>query len=809
MTEKNLARNERGRPIYFSSSSASAFNGCNTFWWFLKVAGEKEPPSPALAYGNAVHYVLETYLETGKVVAPGIYPGDRGDEYEVTQDHITRASTSFDLLPPPGVGRVELWAPRFPVYDGPEGRMDFVGKVDWHGIYGEWAPKSVDIPTDFEGLHVLDHKTKSRATGRYGIPTPEELSRDSQGHRYAYVLTQNTPLAGSDVLFSHNYIIKTGRPHAVRVDTILRAEDIASTWEAQGEVARQMILASRAEVKDVPHNKGYCHAYNRECPFKSICPAWKNADRSIIDTLSAFDKQASLPGGNMATDFFSALQENLATPPGPPSPPSELAQLGYTDEQVARMTGVTKAHIVSEGIQAEGHVITDDGDIQTATPEPETAPTTDEAPAVPQGIVPEDEHPNANDLVRPQYLKEVAQTIQAAFQQQVDAGANPKWSLITVGKIALREGLDKGWALNLAALSGIEIIETDALEALKSNFTEEQILSAPASSLTSTTAGGTHLDRAKALAATPVVAFKEIANLSDREVLLAARSLVEGKRKKIIDDLLDDGRLATPFDDVEETRPGQRKALRSLWIQMQSVDITDDDIDQALKVAGYYRRRSAKHIAEIRNMLISADEVEQPNPTPKTPSELFVADLLKVSTLQALPSAFAETCPPKLTEQVKQHLNTLLSVYDASVRAPLQTEIKTLTAEKTALENRPAPEPVQGEVPSTGTGDFVLLAGCRTLSKDAPHISTFLADVEERTMKKVRRIPGHEGITHWALADYNKGKSIFVEELRMWVLDNGLPEGFYYYPRNSIYAGLPLVEIFEAAGATVVAGSFV
>ena len=76
-------------------------------------------------------------------------------------------------------------------------------------------------------------------------------------------------------------------------------------------------------------------------------------------------------------------------------------------------------------------------------------------------------------------------------------------------------------------------------------------------------------------------------------------------------------------------------------------------------------------------------------------------------------------------------------------------------------------------------------------------------------MKKVRRIPGHEAITHWSLADYGKGKSIFVEELRMWVLDNGLPEGFYYYPRNSIYDGLPLVEIFEAAGATVVAGSFV
>lgn len=814
MTAK-YPKNERGRKIYYSVSSANAFSGCNTFWWFLKVAGEKEPPGPALSYGNAVHYILETYLETGKIVAPGIYPGDRGDEYEVTQDHITRASTSLDLIPEPGMGKVELWARRTPVYDGPEGRMDFVGKIDWHGIYGQpWAPTGPNIPSNFEGLHVLDHKTKSRPTGRYGIPTPEALARDRQGHAYAYTLTHGTPLAGTDVLFSHNYIIKTGLPKAVRVDTVLRAEDVAATWEAQGEIARQMILASEAKVEDVPHNKGYCRAYNRECPFKSICPAWKNTDRSIVDTLSAFDRQANPTGGNMATNFFSVIQEGLATPPSLPeeTQPSGLGSLGYTDDQIGRMTGVTKAHIVSEGIRAEGQVITEDGDIQAApTPEPPKAEaiTTDVLPEKAKGLQPDDSHPHGNDAVRPQYLKEVAETIKAAFQQQLDAGANPRWSLITVGKIAQREGLDRGWALNLAALADINIIESEALESLKTSFSHEQILSAPASSLTSTTAGGTDADRAQALAVTPLAAFREIANLSDRTVLLTARAMVGPKRRKIIDELLDDGRLATPFDNIEEARPGQRNALRDLWIQQQGGEVTDDDVDKALKAAGYYRRRSAKHIAEIRTVLNNADPVEQSQETPKDSSELLVSDVLAVTSLQSMHKAFDKTCPANHAAKIKTHLETLLAIFEAKVRTPMQAEIDALSREKKELENRPLPEPVQVEATSTGTGEFVLLAGCRTLSTDVPHISKLLAEVEERTMKKVRRIKGHETLTHWSLADYGKGKLIFVEEVRAWVLDNGLPEGFYYYPRNSIYDGLPLVEIFEAAGATVVAGSFV
>jgi hypothetical protein len=88
------------------------------------------------------------------------------------------------------------------------------------------------------------------------------------------------------------------------------------------------------------------------------------------------------------------------------------------------------------------------------------------------------------------------------------------------------------------------------------------------------------------------------------------------------------------------------------------------------------------------------------------------------------------------------------------------------------------------------------------------HISELLAPIEEAATKKVRLLPNHERCDHWTLADYGKGKTIMAHEIRNYITNHGLPEGSYYYPRNTIYDSLPLVELFEAAGAQVIVGAY-
>lgn len=822
----DYARAVSGRVVFYSPSSASAYTGCNRFWWYTKIMGQKEPPSPALEYGNAVHHVLETYLETGNIVVPGLYKGDRGDDIEVTEEHIRRSLTSLDHLPRPGQGHVEQWADRVPVYDGPEGLMLFAGKIDWHGIFGDpWLPTIKGLPDFFDGYHILDHKTKANEYGKYGIPSPEQLARDRQGQLYAYVVTQGTEYQGTDVVFSHNYIIKRGEPRSVRVDTIMRAHDIQETWEAQADIARGMLLHAKAEsAEDVPHNTNYCNAYNRECPFKKICPAWQS-DNRIFDALSAFDT-ANLPNDeddNMTgTNFFDLLEDDLGAVVVDDGIDKNLRKLGYDNDQIGRMTDSTKAHIASENIESKGVSISRDGQLKVIATQPtepvDTTPATtgDAAPAAQLPVQPDDAHPHDNDDLSPSAVREAADVVARAYQQQVDAGANPRWSLITVGAIAQREGLDRGWALNLAALSGIDIIESDALQEFVAGFTEDQILSVPATSLTASTADGTDQDRAKALVAAPVAAFRDLAAASPRSVLLAARGIADAKRRQIIDELLDDGRLATPFDAFVEERAGERAALRALWVESQSgVEITEDLIDQTLKAKGVYRRRNKKTIERLAEILGGASPVDQPEEVaPLAPTkqadqdDLIVADLLGTRTLEDLFDLLGGYAKVSKTS-LQEHLQGLLTVHSATQGPGPSVRTEALQARVAELEEQLAAAPAPQAAPSVAPQGLTIYAGCRVISRhEVAHISELLAPIEEAATKKVRLLPNHERCDHWTLADYGKGKTIMAHEIRNYITNHGLPEGSYYYPRNTIYDSLPLVELFEAAGAQVIVGAY-
>lgn len=753
--QDRYARTFDGRVIYYSPSSSSAFTGCNLWWWYSKVMGEREPPSPALDYGNAVHLVLETYLETGATPPAGVYRDDRGGDIIVEDEHITRASTSLELLPPPGTGHVEMWAKRTPVYDGPEGLMLFAGKIDWHSQGGEW---SID---GWTGLHIIDHKTKGSETGQYGIPEPEDLARDRQGLLYAAVLTLDQP---RDVLFSHNYILKKGKPRAKRVDAVMKQADIWRVWNAQATVAERMLQVSRLEhAEEVSFNLGFCHRYGRQCPMAETCVARKNNTKRTLSAFRVFDATAST------------------------TPRDEESSMSFWD-----MFEDAAAAIV------------------------EVNPTLLQPPTQPEvRILPDDAAPHDNDHISKAFVQEVVQIVRAAYQQQRDSGKTLAWSLVTVGNILAREGLDKAWAPNIAYLAEVDVIEQDYVNRLE-DYPSDQVYSIPAETLFDM-GGDVDEDRALALSACPIQAFRIMAQRSPRKVLLLARPHCDEAKLVIIDDLLDDGRLKTPFDD--HTPHSERAVLRELYVLREGGDeLSNDTIDAVLKKHGIYKRRSKKRIVVFREMVMEAPASEDMVEVEDIDEGLSKADALATRTIEDLVSFLARD----MDDDIQAHAVGMLQMRDAKMSGSYQD---TVTTAKTTLKERETElqdamlviqeleqelksvqiEPTPREQTAPTVRVCTIYAGCRPIgSFNVPHVRDVLALVEDAANKRVRMIDGHANLEHWTLADYGKGKSLFIEELRRFLTNNDLPDGEWWYPRNSIYDGIPIAEMFEAAGARLV-----
>ena len=749
------ARTIDGRVIYYSPSSAAAFTGCNLWWWYSKVMGEKEPPSPALDYGNAVHLVLETYLETGATPPAGVYRDDRGGDIVVEEEHITRASTSLDLLPPPGTGHVEMWARRTPVYDGPEGLMLFAGKIDWHSEGGEW-----DVVDGWEGLHILDHKTKSSERGKYGVPEPEELARDRQGLLYAAVLTLDEP---RDVLFSHNYILKKGKPRAKRVDAVMRKEDILRTWEAQATVAERMLQISRLELaEEVPHNLGFCHRYGRQCPMADRCVARKNTAKTTFSAFRNFDADVSTTQNEESPMSFWDMFEDAAAPAPKVSPTLRPPQ-------------------------AE---------------EPEVR------------VLPDDAAPHNNDHVSKAFLQDAIQIVRASYQQQRDSGKNPTWSLVTIGNILAREGLDKVWSANVAYLAEIEVIEQSHVDRL-GDYPTDQVYSVPAETLFDM-GGNVDEDRAIALSACPTQAFRIMAQKSPRKILLLARPHCEGQKLAIIDDLLDDGRLKTPFDN--HTPHNERAALREMYVLREGGDdLSDDTVDATLKKHGVYKRRNKKKISSFRDIVLVSPASEDMVVVEDVDESLSESDALAARTVEELIAVLTKD----LGDSIATHAEGLLQVRDAMVsgryeedievakadlkecRSELQDAMSAIQELKHSAQSEAAPK----ETTTPAVKLCTIYAGCRPIGPfgpKVPHIKEVLSVVDDAANRRVRMLDGHANLDHWTLADYGKGKTLFIEELRRFLTNNDLPDGEWWYPRNSVYEGIPIAEMFEAAGARLV-----
>lgn len=315
MTEA-LRNRATGKAVNFSASSAKTFKDCPRKWFYAKVMGEPDPSGPAAAFGNVVHDALETWMRGG----PLDVADDLRKQYETQgfRDPLDAAQSAVDLLVAEGYGQkslqAEIWLPRQTLYEGPEGTMAVVGKVD----LSRRDPPRID-----------DYKTKS---GDRYIETPESIVREPQLRLYTAVLGNHWGLDPHHTVdVSHIYIWSKRNGAARRVEGKLSMDVATEFFERQRETARTMLVTGQAATPDeVRANRAACSKYGG-CPFRSICSEGKPQGGAAL--FAAFNNptppaQEATQEPNMAFSF-----KKPAPAPEPPkgvTPPDAAPQAAVT-----------------------------------------------------------------------------------------------------------------------------------------------------------------------------------------------------------------------------------------------------------------------------------------------------------------------------------------------------------------------------------------------------------------------------------------------------------------------------------------------
>lgn len=770
MSDDGYARSVSGKKINLSPSSASEFALCPLKWWKAKIRDEDEgPKDDTLTFGTAVHHVAETWLGKGVICPPGIYRDERGKEdIDVTAEHVARFRPAIAMLPDPGVGNTEMWSDKLEIYEGPEGRMNFSGKIDWHDYRSSWAPPGYE---GFKGLIVLDHKTKKNPVGKFGIPDPETLNRDIQGRLYAYERAQALGVPFDPVLFVHNYIIKTGPPKAVLVSTLITPMQFTATWEAQGGVAAQMLRVAKAEkAEDVPFNKANCWAFGKPCPFKQTCHA-HNRIGGFFSNLRGFDTQAT----ETETPDTQTTEDNMS-----------IMDRFKAAQKAANPAPATKAATKPEQVA-------------------ETAPVAD-TPAVPgagSALQAPDVEPHDDDTVRPALLKDVVRECLAAYER-INTGGSPgagrrPLSYEVIRSYAAQAGLHVRWAPNVAALvsragAGVHMTANGpALDGLL-DMDEDRLLTVPAAELTALDQDEPSSDeeRLNAFINLPLEAFRGMVASQPRDMLLLARARVDEQRQALIDKILDDGRFVTPFDDHE-----WRGALRALWVRvLGGEELTSTDVDRVCKTHGVYKNKSQKKIDEIQVMLRDAPRPGAEVQVPRV--DVDPKGILEMRTVDDLIAGHDEA--------TRDHLRALIA---AHVARNASVTVKVVPGPERVVEvvkEVPGPErivEVVKEVPVEGASvaPTTIYLGCYVKGAepltDMPLVRNAV-DVVNYSVK--------DKVPSWILySDYaDTGAKRLTVALKHTLANNPLPGGDWWLPFRSELSDIPIGELFEAAGARVV-----
>lgn len=840
--DDNVLRSIKGKEVFYSPSSAEEYSGCRARWWLSKIPSLPKVRDATLDFGVAVHLVAEKWLATGVVIGPGTYHEGR-DVVTVTPEHIKRVSPSFKDLPPPGSGRTEEWAPRFTVYEGPEGTMRFTGAIDW------WAEDATvwgrrDLPKAGRAA-LVDHKTKGSLSGKYGVPDPETLATNAQANLYVAAINEDRKANGLDPLdfyFAHNYIQSKDAIATKLVITEIDAKDAEARLANHRKYAKQMLVDGRkASHEEVEGNTDYCNAYNRPCPFQGVCLHYQRRKTGgAFSALASYDrkekpmglfdrfktKPATIDGADSASNPPAAPAEPVAPPPAP----------------VAKATG----------------------------------------------IQPDDVAPHDVEVVSKTHIREIIEVARAQNLEGDDLTA-----------LLRREGLNPAWWGNVRALlRGADadpdlaqllwVVPYDSIQALGEGADTAERAKALA-------ALPDDLFGTFAAASPPDV------------LLTARPNVPKGPRRKVIDQLLVDGGAITPFDNAEFAEIFQELYWMVRGGVTEDDTLAETVHEWMVDTGRAKKRAPAKIaaiLADFRKGLGSAPVgpfVDKPKPAPATPKAdpaptapakahpgigkvRIDPDALTKSTLspamqqwivergyvvesplatrdtfdaivagvrmtlprtlesKPVPAAptvapAAPTTPAKIdirparsiaaaldilrkggvdgTESLEALVNKEIAVVDqlsarlrtaatvSDIDVALRAAFPAPVAAHVAGVLAQAPDAAPAAPPATPAGT-TLYVGCITEGA----IPLLQCDLVQDAIREVEQFvaavaPGVDW-TIWNNFKDNGEKRVAVA-LRMLISQRGLPPGSYYHtPWTSALKDVPVVEIFQEAGARIV-----
>jgi CRISPR/Cas system-associated exonuclease Cas4 (RecB family) len=278
-----------------SASAISSFDvrttwGCKRRWWLEQVAGQKPPPDPSQAKGEAIHKQIEHYLFTKE--------NKLGAEALAGKHHIDSVARVGPVY------QLEQWIPDTFELSGVRvrGRIDFQAKSTEGLILG-----------------IYDWKTTS-SIERYG-KLPHQLSKDVQMLIYRAAAKHMgcvDPLKMGLVYFGtkkrESEIVEAQITNA-QLDDGLR--DIHST------LSQMKVVASATDSEEVEPDRSKCDV-GRGCPHKSHCMKGTTM-ASLLERMNALRAAPAAPAPAPTPAPPPAPVASPVVPPDAPASKPELA----------------------------------------------------------------------------------------------------------------------------------------------------------------------------------------------------------------------------------------------------------------------------------------------------------------------------------------------------------------------------------------------------------------------------------------------------------------------------------------------------
>lgn len=319
------------KPARYSATTIQWFVDCQRKFYWPTVAGLEDPPSPAQAFGTALHALQEKYLLTGELPPRHTPEG-------------ILASIGLPLLPKPGTPGLYVEEPFEAQFDGIP--VVITGTRDF-GV----DPQDVGAP----GFLLGDHKT---ARSKRYPKTKEWLRGNIQSNLYAYTKWAElyargfTSLKLVDKQWAYYY--KEER-EAEKVRAVDSLEHVAQQFDdvIKPAVIKMATMAAEApRISDVPlpEDRSVCDSYGG-CPHRARCFGFGNRENAMGVMAGRFTQQAiqqkaqqiAQPAAQAAPAQGAGPAINpppaprtapkvVAKPAAPPPPPPPAEEERFVDE---------------------------------------------------------------------------------------------------------------------------------------------------------------------------------------------------------------------------------------------------------------------------------------------------------------------------------------------------------------------------------------------------------------------------------------------------------------------------------------------